>query len=883
MIKAFQDKLYSAPLLWRLMAAMALPVLAMTYLATEKVAVNISTALEMDALNQDIEFTIGFSSIIHELQKERGYSSAYVGSQGELFGSELKDQRKQTDKLIEDLKRVAKKSKMTSSHLQEETRAVMALFDTLAGVRARIDLNELSFDEVYAFYSSCNTLLLHVIGEAASHSTNSKINHLLHTYSLLLNLKEVAGKERALVNQLLTSRSPQTRHVRQWTELVGAQRTYEDSIKDSSQFMSWDLQGQYTKVVVAPETQTFLALRDRMIHDNFSSQSQISARKWILLSTTRINGIRSIEARLADHIRRELSWATWRAYRNLLLSLLFVIAGGIIILYLSHQVVLSILSPTRAALVTLRKLVNTDEENSSQEEQANSNDSHQEELNELLLGIVQLSARIEQSQIDLHRQNEYIRATINSLGETLLVFDSASRLGRVNDPALEILGYDRKELLGEKASRLFRDNKTLPDCDDFKQMQSLIASGKLRDHETYLTTKSGAHIPVFLTGTLLKGEGQSILGYVLSARDARQSKIIADLMDAQRELDEMAKFPRLNPSPVLRLDRNGKIEVFNPAASRFFDESDLNGRYWTEVCSGITPNQLVQVALLGNSFECEVTQNRRTQRFLHTYLAETGHINIYGFDVTELKRAEQELHTSARFSSVAELAGQIAHEINSPLGAIILGADLIKRAFEKGKLDETLLFKHLDTIINVAERISRITTNMRRLALGINNTEFTPFTINQLLAETGSLIEEKAKAQCVELRILPDPQELVAFGNEMGLSHALYTLINDSFKRIADEREKWVEISASETADKILIHIRSSGPGLSPKDASTTNENPDLHGLEEGEGYGGLSVAREILLRNKGSLSVDSDDPHHHFVMMIAKETGQGQTSSSAA
>ncbi|MCB0384944.1 MAG: PAS domain-containing protein, partial [Bdellovibrionales bacterium] len=507
-----------------------------------------------------------------------------------------------------------------------------------------------------------------------------------------------------------------------------------------------------------------------------------------------------------------------------------------------------------------------------------------DELNEVLSGIVQLSHRVEYKQLELQRQSDYVKAIINSLGESLFVFDNMSRLTRLNSPALKVTGFDRNELIGCKMSRIFPNNKALGDMDRFSQVKAMIEEGTIKDLEVFLTAQSGGQIPVFLTGSLLFDEKKNVTGCVLTARDGRQSKLIAELMEIQQDLDEMARFPRLNPSPILRIDPNGKIELANPSAHTFFGQEDLKGQYWTKICPSITPNQLVQVALLGQRLECEFARNGVTHRFTHAYDGASGSINVYGYDVTDLLKAQQQLLTSAQFSSVAELAGQIAHEINSPLGAIVLGADLIKRASEKGKLSTELMYKHLDTIMAVAERISKITSNMRRLALGINNKEVDVFAVDVLIQDTLLLLEEKAKTLCVELRYTPSPDSPMALGNQPGLSHALYTLVNSSFHLLKEERERWVEISLSESDNDVNIHIRDSSGAPKAEDlAQITRASKDLHGLEKGTPYGGLAVVKEILSRCNGHLQVVTRDSHRHLIMTLPKEMAYEQPPSSAA
>ena len=46
----------------------------------------------------------------------------------------------------------------------------------------------------------------------------------------------------------------------------------------------------------------------------------------------------------------------------------------------------------------------------------------------------------------------------------------------------------------------------------------------------------------------------------------------------EQELAEVARFPEMNPAPVLRFDRSGNVVLANVAALKLFGTEDLVGR-----------------------------------------------------------------------------------------------------------------------------------------------------------------------------------------------------------------------------------------------------------------------------------------------------------------
>src|ERR1041384_3966085 len=69
----------------------------------------------------------------------------------------------------------------------------------------------------------------------------------------------------------------------------------------------------------------------------------------------------------------------------------------------------------------------------------------------------------------------------------------------------------------------------------------------------------------------------------------------------QLELADMAKFPEMNPGPVCRFDRSGKVLLANSKAKKVFGEKNLLGKNWMDICPGIT-NEIWKKIL-----ECKTT------------------------------------------------------------------------------------------------------------------------------------------------------------------------------------------------------------------------------------------------------------------------------------
>jgi PAS domain S-box-containing protein len=108
---------------------------------------------------------------------------------------------------------------------------------------------------------------------------------------------------------------------------------------------------------------------------------------------------------------------------------------------------------------------------------------------------------------------------------------------------------------------------------------------------------------------------------------------------ANYQLEDLARFPNENPNPVLRVDKDGRIMFANSACSLlpFPDckQGDiLPDRYRQLIAESLDNNSNYVVEIVGKKYVF-------TLNFVP--IADAGYVNIYGNDITDRKRTEQEL------------------------------------------------------------------------------------------------------------------------------------------------------------------------------------------------------------------------------------------------
>ncbi len=140
------------------------------------------------------------------------------------------------------------------------------------------------------------------------------------------------------------------------------------------------------------------------------------------------------------------------------------------------------------------------------------------------------------------------------------------------------------------------------------------------------------------------------------------------LAEQAAALAEVARFPDMNPAPVLRLHLDGVVLLANRAANDVFGD-DLDGRRWVDVCPGMDDElwQEMTAAVLPRPLEARVGD--RDFMFTHRRDAESEFVFVFGADVTQQKQAEQAMRQAEKMAALGKLSAGLAHELNNPASA----------------------------------------------------------------------------------------------------------------------------------------------------------------------------------------------------------------------
>jgi PAS domain S-box-containing protein len=253
-------------------------------------------------------------------------------------------------------------------------------------------------------------------------------------------------------------------------------------------------------------------------------------------------------------------------------------------------------------------------------------------------------------------------------------------------------------------------------------------------------------------------------------------------------------------------------------------------------------------------------------------------------DITELRQAErrnlemsQRLATSAKFAALGEMAGGIAHEINTPL-AIIQGlADELLDQVEAGELDLPAMTRVNQRISATVARVARIISGLRAFARDGARDAPCAVTLRSLVADTLGLCGENLKVRRIELRVEEgNAAEIRVVCRSTQIVQILLNLLNNARDAVADAPTRSILLRMAADDVNGELRVIDSGPGV-PRHLRDRIMEPFFTTKPVGRGTGiGLSIARSLAEDNGGMLVLDDGEPATCFVLRLPRATSSG-------
>jgi two-component system sensor kinase FixL len=338
----------------------------------------------------------------------------------------------------------------------------------------------------------------------------------------------------------------------------------------------------------------------------------------------------------------------------------------------------------------------------------------------------------------------------------------------------------------------------------------------------------------------------------------------------------------LLPLAVLVADSHGKIVFANAAAEKLFGYS--RQELATMVVNKLLPplrlhahvagsnyidlaptggnsrgdRDLVARRKDGTEFPAEVTINPVSPEGEPCTLT----IVIDRTERYELLRNRQQLAHLTRVSTLGELAGSLAHELNQPLTAILSNAQAAQRFLATQPVDVAEVREILHDLVEDNHRASEVIRRIRALVKK-GELEAAPLSIASVIRDVALLVHSDAIVRGIRVFVAVAPDLPPVHGDKVQLQQVMLNLLLNAFDASescpAVDHEVTIE-AILDDADAIRVGVRDRGTGL----ADETIDRlflPFFTSKRDGLGLG-LSISRSIVEMHRGRIWAENNKDH---------------------
>ena len=219
---------------------------------------------------------------------------------------------------------------------------------------------------------------------------------------------------------------------------------------------------------------------------------------------------------------------------------------------------------------------------------------------------------------------------------------------------------------------------------------------------------------------------------------------------------------------------------------------------------------------------------------------QVGALAIVAYDVTRIRRFEQEMARKERLSEMGDLAAGVAHEIRNPLNTIAIAAQRLAAEFRPEQGDDE--YRAITDQIRVeTRRLNDIIT--RFLALARQDRKARSIVrLDSLLEDLQKLFDPEVRKLGLELSVLCEP-DLCVEADPDSLRQVFVNLFNNA--KEAMDGAGTVSITATQDEGQISIRFADTGPGV-PPDLREKIFTPYFTNKDGGTGLGLPTVHRIV-------------------------------------
>jgi len=245
-----------------------------------------------------------------------------------------------------------------------------------------------------------------------------------------------------------------------------------------------------------------------------------------------------------------------------------------------------------------------------------------------------------------------------------------------------------------------------------------------------------------------------------------------------------------------------------------------------------------------------ILQDITEQTLAEQQLAETN---------DNLRQQQTELAHSTRMATLGEMASGIAHEINQPLGAILIYANGGKNRLAQSSLSLAEASELFENIVNQADRAAEIIKRMRAFVRK-DEVHIQKIDLEALIGRVIAFVRATLHAPQLEFETDFEPNLPCVYADTIQIEQVITNLIlnaNEAMEQ-ANTYYRVIRIQAKTgNNDFVQVSVSDTGPGVA-EDIRLRLFDPFFTSKSKGLGLG-LSICKTITENYGGTLELETD------------------------
>lgn len=385
-----------------------------------------------------------WTDLVYALQKERGYSSGFLASDGQQFQSDLIEHRQKTDAALQKLHTYLSTNLPFNADDAVQHAAfdqILRLLEEIEEIRQQVDSRSVAAHESIDQYTYLTAVLLKLVGRLVVLIADVELINQFFILPALLRMAETLGQERALLTQTFTEDRFAPGMYEQWQALRGAHEAYMTTLLSLSSEAHLELFHALDSEATMAQADSF---RDVAQNRHQEGGFHVDPQAWFIHATRMIDLLYVVVGQVREEARllaiRRIQSAVWKFWGQL---------GAAVIL------ILAVVALAWSAILTTR------------------------------------SRFLHHELMERKRRETELGRLHHALDQTpisVVITDLLGNIEYVNKTCLHHTGYNREELLGQNP-RILKSEHTSPEV--YAQMWQTITSGEVWQGEFYNRKKEG--------------------------------------------------------------------------------------------------------------------------------------------------------------------------------------------------------------------------------------------------------------------------------------------------------------------------------------------------------------------------------------------------------